>query len=106
VRLARRPLPADMTNAGAFRAARLGMLTSSLTREGAMPEDTWHFEKDVVMVTGFRVGRMAQEHGPQLVWLEMKTARGKTASFACSVEHALELAELLQVEAWKEASPA
>ena len=71
-----------------------------------MPEDTWHFEKDVVMVTGFRVGRMAQEHGPQLVWVKMNTARGKTASFACSVEHALELTELLQVEAWKEASRA
>jgi hypothetical protein len=45
------------------------------------------------MVTGFRVGRMAQEQGRQLVWVEMHTARGKTVAFVCSVVHALELAE-------------
>jgi hypothetical protein len=71
-----------------------------------MAEDTWHFEKGVVMVTGFRVGRMAQERGPRLVRVEMNTARGKTVPFACSVEHALELAELLQSQAWKEAGRA
>lgn len=64
-----------------------------------MADDTWHFEENTVMVTGFRVGRMAQERGPQLVWVEMHTARGKTVPFVCSVEHARELAELLQVEA-------
>jgi hypothetical protein len=64
-----------------------------------MAEDTWHFEDEAVMVTGFRVGRMAQEHGPQLVWVEMDTARGKTVLFMCSVMHALELAELLEDEA-------
>ena len=64
-----------------------------------MAEDTWHFENKVVMVTGFRVGRMAPEHGPELVWVEMHTACGKTVRFACSVVHALELAELLEEEA-------
>jgi hypothetical protein len=64
-----------------------------------MPEDTWRFAQNVVMVTGFRVGRMAQEHGPQLVWIEMQTARGMTVPFVCSIEHALELAELLKAEA-------
>jgi hypothetical protein len=52
------------------------------------------------MVTSFRVGRMAaQGHGPQLVWVEMQTDRGKTVPFVCSVVHALELAELLEEEA-------
>jgi hypothetical protein len=64
-----------------------------------LAEDTWHFEKGVVIVTGFRVGRMAQEHGGQLVWVEMHTERGKTMPFVCSVEHALELADLLEDEA-------
>ena len=63
-----------------------------------MAEDTWHFGDKVVMVTGFRVGRMAQEHGPQLVWIEMQTDRGKTVPFVCSVVHAFELAELLEEE--------
>ena len=35
--------------------------------------------------TGFRAGRMAQEHDPQLVWVEIDTARGKTVPFMCSV---------------------
>jgi hypothetical protein len=61
-----------------------------------MAEDTWHFEDEVVMVTDFRVDRIPQEHGPQLVWVEMDTARGKTVPFMCSVMHALELAELLE----------
>jgi len=51
-----------------------------------------------VIVTGFRVGRVAQEQGPQLVWVEMQTDRGKTVPFVCSVVHALELAELLEEE--------
>jgi hypothetical protein len=42
---------------------------------------------------------MAQEHDPQLVWVEIGTARGKTVPFMCSVMHALELAELLEDEA-------
>lgn len=64
-----------------------------------MAEDTWHFEDKAVMVTGFRVGRMAQEHGPQLVWVEMQTDRGKSVPFVCSVVHALKLDELLEEEA-------
>jgi hypothetical protein len=68
-----------------------------------MRKDTRHSKKDVVMVTGFRVRRMAQQPR-HLVRVEMNTARGKALTFACSVEHALELAELLQAEAWKEAS--
>ena len=51
-----------------------------------------------MIVRGFRVGRMAQEQGPQLVWVEMQTDRGKTVPFVCSVVHALELAELLEEE--------
>jgi hypothetical protein len=64
-----------------------------------MAEHTSHFEDKVVMVTGFRVGRMPQEHGPQLVWVEMDTAHGKTVPFVCSVLQALEWAELLEEEA-------
>jgi hypothetical protein len=45
------------------------------------------------------VGRMATETGPQLVWIEMHTDQGKTVPFVCSIEHALELAELLKEEA-------
>ena len=51
-----------------------------------------------MIVTGFRVGRVAQEQAPQLVWVEMQTDRGKTVPFVCSVVHALELAELLEEE--------
>jgi hypothetical protein len=39
-----------------------------------MPGD-WHYSKDALMVTAFRVGRMAQERGPQLVWVEMHFER-------------------------------
>jgi hypothetical protein len=65
-----------------------------------MPE--WHFAKDVLMVTRFRVGRMAQEHGPQKVWIEMDLEIGKTLPIVCSVEHALELADLLEDEATRQ----
>jgi hypothetical protein len=62
-----------------------------------MPED-WHYGK-ALMATGFRAGRMIQEHGPQLVWVEMRFEGGKRLPFVCSVEHAREWAELLQEEA-------
>ena len=52
-----------------------------------------------MIVTGFRVGRTAQEQGTQFQWIEMQTDRGKSVSFVCSVVHALELAELLEEEA-------
>jgi hypothetical protein len=46
-----------------------------------MAEDTSHFEDEVVMVTGFRVDRIPQEHRPQLVRVEIDGAL-RVLSFA------------------------
>jgi hypothetical protein len=62
-----------------------------------MAED-WKYT-GAIMATGFRAGRMAQENGPQLVWIEIHRENGPPLSFVCSPEHARELAELLAEEA-------
>jgi hypothetical protein len=64
-----------------------------------MAKETWENVNGVVEVTGFRAGRMVDDKGEQLIWIEMTTAKGKTVPFACSIENALQLAELIQVEA-------
>jgi hypothetical protein len=38
-----------------------------------MAEEAWHYTKGVVEVSGFRAGRMVDEKGEQLIWIEMTT---------------------------------
>ena len=60
--------------------------------------DEWKYA-NAIMATGFRVGRMAQESGAQLVWIEIHRESGPPLPFVCLPEHARELAELLVEEA-------